>query len=94
MKIIYFFKNLKPIDTVKQFLKQKFFKINKYFPKEETLIEVELAKNKEAKYKKGLYKSKIILAIPKKSLIIVSGVGKNIFQAIESSYKKLKRKLS
>jgi ribosome-associated translation inhibitor RaiA len=75
-------------------VKRQTVKIRKLLKKEkEALVEIELAKDKEIKSKEGAYKTKIILDIPKKSLIIAQGMGKNIFQALNDSLKKLKRQL-
>ena len=94
MKIVYSLKNLKLSQAGILFLKKQIVKIKKFLNKEkEALVEVELSKNKEIKAKEGIYKTKIILDIPKKSLIVVQGVGKNIFQALNDSFKKLKRRL-
>jgi ribosome-associated translation inhibitor RaiA len=94
MKIAYFFKNLKLSQAGISFIKKQIAKIKKLIKKEkETLVEVELIKDKEIKSKEGAYKTKIILDFPKKSLIIVQGVGKNIFQSFNDGFKKLKRQL-
>jgi ribosomal subunit interface protein len=93
MKIIYYLKNLKITRVVSGFLRRRLRRLSKLFGKEEALVEVELSKDKEAKAKSGLYKTKIILDLPKKSLIVAQGVGKNIFQAINDGLKKLKRQL-
>ncbi len=94
MKIAYFFKNLKLSQAGILFIKKQIAKIKKLIKREkETLVEVELIKDKEIKSKEGAYKTKIILDFPKKSLIIVQGVGKNIFQSFNDGFKKLKRQL-
>jgi len=93
MKIIYYLKNLKITRVVSEFLKRRLRRLSKLFGKEEALVEVELSKDKETRAKSGLYKTKIILDLPKKYLIVAQGVGKNIFQAINDGLKKLKRQL-
>jgi ribosomal subunit interface protein len=94
MKIIYFLKNLRLSQAGISFVKRQTAKIRKLLKKEkEALVEVELAKDKEIKAKEGTYKTKIILDLPKKSLIVAKGVGKNIFQALNDGLKKLKRQL-
>jgi len=106
MKIIYNFKNLKVTKFVLDFLKKRLYRLSKIFGKEEAIVEVELSKDKETrlsgeprgdagvvKAKSGIYKTKIILDFPKKSLIVVKGIGKNVFQAINDGLKKLKRQL-
>jgi len=76
------------------FLRRQTAKINSFIKrKKEALIEIELIKDKEVKAKEGPYKTKIILDLPKKSLIIVKGVGRSIFQALNDGLKKLKRQL-
>jgi ribosome-associated translation inhibitor RaiA len=95
MKIIYFLKNLRLSKAQILFVKRQAAKIKKFLKKEkEALVEVELTKNKEVKAKEGVYKIKIILDIPKRSLVIVKGVGKNIFQAFNDGLKKLKKQLT
>jgi ribosomal subunit interface protein len=93
MKIIYYLKNLKITKIVLEFLNKRLQGLNKFFKKEEALVEVELSKDEETRAKSGLYKTKIILDLPKKSLIVAQGVGKNVFQAINDGLKKLKRQL-
>ncbi len=94
MKIVYFFKNLRLSQIGINFVKRQTAKIKKLLKREkEALVEVELAKDKEIRAKEGVYKTKIILDLPKRSLIIAKGVGKNIFQAINDGLKKLKRQL-
>lgn len=94
MKILYYLKNLKIAEDVKSFLKRKIEKLGRFLSKnEEALVEVELAKDKEVRAKEGIYKVKIILELPKKSLIIAKGVGKNMLQAINNGFKKLLRQL-
>jgi ribosomal subunit interface protein len=95
MKIIYFLKNLRLSQAGISFVKRQTAKIRRLLKKEkEALVEVELAKDKEIKAKEGTYKTKIILDLPKKSLIVAKGVGKNIFQALNDGLKKLKRQLT
>jgi ribosomal subunit interface protein len=94
MKIVYFLKNLRLSQIGINFVKRQTAKIKKLLKREkEALVEVELAKDKEIRAKEGVYKTKIILDLPKRSLIIAKGVGKNIFQAINDGLKKLKRQL-
>lgn len=94
MKILYYLKNLKITEDVKSFLKRKIEKLRKFLSKsEEALVEFELAKDREVRAKEGIYKVKIILELPKKSLIIAKGVGKNMLQAINNGFKKLLRQL-
>ena len=94
MKIIYFLKNLRLSQAGISFVKRQTAKIRKLLKKEkEALVEVELAKDKEIKAKEGTYKTKIILDLPKKSLIVAKGVGKNLFQALNDGLKKLRRQL-
>lgn len=98
MKIIYFLKNLRLSQTGINFIKKQTAKIRRLFKgkkeiEKEVIVEVELIKDKEIKSKEGIYKTKIILDLPKKSLIIAKGVGKNIFQAVNDGLKKLKRQL-
>jgi ribosomal subunit interface protein len=93
MKIIYYLKNLKITRVASEFLRRRLLRLSKLFGKEEALVEVELSKDKETIAKSGPYKTKIILDLPKKSLIVARGVGKNIFQAINDGLKKLKRQL-
>jgi ribosome-associated translation inhibitor RaiA len=95
MKIIYFLKNLRLSQVGISFVKRQTAKIRRLLKKEkEALVEVELTKNKEVKAKEGVYKIKIILDLPKKSLITVQGIGKSIFQAINDGLEKLKRQLT
>jgi ribosome-associated translation inhibitor RaiA len=95
MKIIYFLKNLRLSQAGISFIKRQTVKIRKLLKKEkEALVEVELTKDKEIKAKEGTYKTKIILDLPRKSLIVAQGVGKNIFQALNDGLKKLKRQLT
>jgi len=93
MKIIYYLKNFKPSPQIFEFLKKRLQKIQKFFKKDDVLVEVELSKDKEIKGKEGLYKVKIILDLPKKSLIIAKGAGKNLLQAINLGFKKLTRQI-
>ena len=95
MKIIYFLKNLKITKDLSGFILKKTERLKKFLKErtEEGLVEVELIKDKESKFKKGLYKAKIILDFPKKSLIVAKGIGKNLVQAINSSFAKLFRQL-
>jgi len=95
MKIIYFLKNLRLSQAGISFVKRQTAKIKRLLKKEkEALVEVELTKDKEIKAKEGTYKTKIILDLPKKSLIIAQGFGKNLFQALNNGLKKLKRQLT
>jgi ribosome-associated translation inhibitor RaiA len=95
MKIIYFLKNLRLSQAGISFAKRQTAKIRRLLRKEkEALVEIELAKDKEMKVKEGTYKTKIILDLPRKSLIIAQGFGKNIFQALNDGLKKLKRQLT
>lgn len=95
MKIIYYLKNLKVSKAISEFIQKRLSKLDKVVPeKEEGLVEVELIKDKEVKNKEGLFKAKFIVEIPKKSLIIVQGVGKTLFQAIQDGFKKLKRQFT
>jgi len=93
MKIIYYLKNLKITKVPLAFLNKRLRGLNKFFKKEEVIVEVELSKDQETRAKGGPYKAKIILDLPKKSLIVAQGVGKNVFQAINDGLKKLKRQL-
>lgn len=94
MKIIYYLKNLKLTNEIKNFIHKKLEKLKKFLTKkEETLVEVELFKNKETTAKSGLYKVKIILDLPKKSLIVAKGIGKNMIQAISDGFNKLFRQI-
>lgn len=94
MKILYYLKNLKITENVKNFLKRKIDKLGRFLTKkEEALVEVELVKNKETTAKSGLYKVKIILDLPKKSLIVAKGIGKNMIQAISDGFNKLFRQI-
>jgi ribosomal subunit interface protein len=94
MKIIYFLKNIRLSQAGISFVKRQTAKIRRLLKKEkEALVEVELIKDKEVKAKEGVYKTKIILDLPRKSLIVAQGVGKNLFQALNDSLKKLKRQL-
>jgi ribosome-associated translation inhibitor RaiA len=94
MKIIYFLKNIRLSQAGILFVKRQTAKIRRLLKKEkEALVEVELIKDKEVKAKEGVYKTKIILDLPRKSLIVAQGVGKNLFQALNDSLKKLKRQL-
>jgi ribosome-associated translation inhibitor RaiA len=94
MKIIYFLKNLRLSQAGISFVKRQTAKIKRLLEKEKgALVEVELSKDKEIKAKEGSYKTKIILDLPRKSLIITKGVGRSIFQAINDGFKKLKRQL-
>jgi ribosomal subunit interface protein len=94
MKIIYFLKNLRFSQAGILFVKKQTEKIKRILKREkEALVEVELAKDKEIKTKEGAYKTKIILDLPRKSLIVAKGVGKSIFQALNDGLKKLKRQL-
>ena len=94
MKIIYFLKNLRFSQAGILFVKKQTEKIKRILKREkEALVEVELAKDKEIKNKEGAYKTKIILDLPRKSLIVAKGVGKSIFQALNDGLKKLKRQL-
>ncbi|GIW67275.1 MAG: hypothetical protein KatS3mg096_143 [Candidatus Parcubacteria bacterium] len=98
MKIIYYFKNLRLSQAEIEFIKKQTNKIRRLFKdkkeiEKESLIEVELTKDKEIKAKEGIYKTKIILDLPDRSLIIAKGVGKNIFQAINDGFEKLNRQL-
>jgi len=95
MKIIYFLKNLRLSQIGVSFIKRQTAKLKRLLKKEkEALVEVELAKDREVKAKEGLYKAKIILDLPKKSLIVAIGAGKNIFQALNNGLKKLKRQIT
>ena len=98
MKIIYFLKNLKTNKIVIDFIKAKVEKLSKILKKnpnvEEGLVEVELAQDKETKFKKGLYKAKVILDLPQQGLVVFQSFGKNIFSAINSAFKKLFSNLS
>lgn len=94
MKIIYFFKNLKITKAIKNFIGEKVDKLKKFLKKDfqnNSLVEIDIIK--ESKFKKGFYKAKIVLDLPKKSIIIAKGVGKNIMQAINDGFKKLFRQL-
>ena len=94
MKIIYYLKNLKIAEGVKNFIQKKTEKLKKLLSKEEeVLIEVELTKDKEVTAKKGLFKAKVILELPKKSLIVAKGVGKSLMSAISNSFDKLFRQI-
>ena len=95
MKILYYLKNLKIKRSVSDFLQKKVEKLKKFLgeKQEEALIEVELTKDKEIKSKEGFYKVKIILDLPKKSLIVAKGAGKSMMQAINNSFKKLFRQI-
>lgn len=94
MKILYYLKNLKLTESVSNFIQKKVEKLKKFLTKkEEGLVEVELVKDKEIKAKEGFYKIKIILDLPRRSLIVVKAVGKNITQAINNGFKKLFRQL-
>ncbi len=97
MKIIYYLKNIKINKAVAEFIKRKTEKVSKLVKKEpkidEGIVEVELRKDKEAKEKKGLYKVKIILDLPKKSLMVISSTGRNVFEAINTGFKRLISKI-
>lgn len=93
MRILYYLKNLRVTENIKNFIQKKLGKIERVTKKEEALVEVELIKDKEVEGKKGLYKAKIILDLPKRTLIVAKGVGKNIMQAVNSGFKKLFRQL-
>jgi ribosomal subunit interface protein len=94
MKIIYYLKNLKISKLGVDFIKRQTGKLKKLLPKkEEALVEVELSQDREVKGKEGIFKAKFILDLPKKSLIVAKGAGKNLFQAIQDGLKKLKRQL-
>ncbi len=95
MKIIYNLKNIKISKLISNFIKRKFSKLNKTIhPSDEGIVKVELIKDKEVKGKEGTFKAKFILDLPKRSLIIVQGVGKTLFQAIQDAFKKLKRQFT
>ncbi|GIW65197.1 MAG: hypothetical protein KatS3mg093_176 [Candidatus Parcubacteria bacterium] len=75
-------------------IKKRIEKLNKFFIKnEDGLIEIDVSKDREIKGKEGLYKVKLILDFPKRSLVVVRGVGKNLMQAVNNSFKKLLRQL-
>lgn len=93
MEIIYYLKNLKLSQQVKDFVKNKIEKLKKFIP-EESLIEIEIFQTKEKKEKEGIYKTKIIVDLPKKQVIIIESFGKTILQSINNSFKKLKRELT
>ena len=93
MKIIYFLKNLKANKIVIDFIKAKVEKLSKILKKNPN-VEVELAQDKETKFKKGLYKAKVILDLPQQGLVVFQSFGKNIFSAINSAFKKLFSNLS
>lgn len=94
MKIIYYFKNLRITKSLSDLIKKRAEKLNKFFGKSaEGLVEVDLTKDREIKGKEGPYKVKVILDFPRKSLIVAKGVGRNLMQAINSSFKKLFRQL-
>jgi ribosome-associated translation inhibitor RaiA len=94
MKIIYYLKNLKTSKISLDFVKRQTNKIKRMLAREkEALVEVELAQDKEVRGKEGVFKAKFILDLPKRSLIIAKGVGKNFFQAIQDGLRKLKRQL-
>lgn len=94
MKIIYYFKNLRITKNLSDFIKKRAEKLNKFFGKnEDGLLEIDITKDKEIKGKEGPYKVKVILDLPRKSLVVAKGVGKNLIQAINNSFKKLFRQL-
>ncbi len=94
MKIIYYLKNLKISKVGIDFVKRQTNKLRKLLPqKEEALVEVELSQDKETKSKEGTFRAKFILDLPRRSLIVAKGVGKNLFQAIQDGLKKIKRQL-
>ncbi len=95
MKIIYYLKNLKITKDISDFILKKAEKLKKFLGRkpEEALVEVELIKDKETRFKKGIYKVKIILDLPKKSLIVAKGIGKNLMSAISDGFKKLFRQI-
>lgn len=94
MKIIYYFKNLKITKNLSDLIRKRTEKLNKFFGKnEEGLVEVDLTKDREIRGKEGPYKVKVILDFPRRSLVIAKGVGKNLMQAINNSFKKLFRQL-
>jgi ribosomal subunit interface protein len=94
MRVIYYLKNLTISKITADFLNKKLEQLNKLYGNEESLIEVELLKDKELKGKSGPYKAKFLVELPKRPLIVVQGVGKDIFQAINDGLKKVKRQLT
>jgi ribosomal subunit interface protein len=93
MKILFYFKNLEVSEIVKAFLKKQISKIKKFLPQEENWVEIELKKDKEVKFKKGLFKTKIMLTISKSKLIVAEGEGKDIFSSFSEALDKLKREI-
>jgi ribosomal subunit interface protein len=93
MKILFYFKNLEVSEIVKAFFKKQISKIKKFLPQEENWVEIELKKDKEVKFKKGLFKTKIMVTISKSKLIVAEGEGKDIFASFSEALDKLKREI-
>lgn len=97
MKVIFFFKKLKPGKALKDFIVGKLNKLVRFLPGEkenkEILIKVEIEQSKETEPKRGPFKTEIHYQPVGQPEINVSAQSKGVKMSFLKAFRKLKQTL-